>query len=88
MVMTPKVVKNDAEGFGWHGHLANINGIFDGKHLFLLREEDGGATRLVQREEFGGFLFTPLMKWMGMETKTKAGFEQFNEAVKKRAESM
>ena len=87
MTMTPNVVKNDAEGFGWQGHLANISGLFDGKHLFLLAEEGAGLTRLVQREEFGGWLFTPLMKWMGMEAKTRAGFEQFNEALKKRAES-
>jgi hypothetical protein len=66
MTMTPTVVKNDADGFGWHGHLANISGLFDGKHLFLLEDGGEGRTRLVQREEFAGFLFTPLMKWMGM----------------------
>lgn len=85
MSMTPKVEKLDDDGFGWHGHLANINGIFDGKHLFLLSEE-GGQTKLRQREEFGGFLYAPLMNWLGMGAKTKAGFEAFNEAVKKRAE--
>lgn len=66
MTMTPTVVKNDADGFGWHGHLANITGLFDGKHLFLLEDGGEGRTKLVQREEFAGFLFTPLMKWMGM----------------------
>lgn len=87
MTMTPTVVKNDAEGFGWQGHLANVSGLFDGKHLFLLKEEGAGQTKLVHREEFAGFLFVPLMKWMGMEAKTKTGFEHFNEAIKKRAES-
>jgi hypothetical protein len=88
MTMTPTVVLNDSTGFGWHGHLANINGIFDGKHLFLVSEEGAGKTRLVQREEFAGFLYAPLMNWLGMGAKTKAGFELYNEAVKRRAEEV
>jgi hypothetical protein len=85
MDMAPNVVKLDDGGFGWHGHLANINGLFDGKHLFLLSEENG-QTKLIQREEFGGFLYAPIMNWLGNEAKTKAGFVEFNEAVKRRAE--
>lgn len=84
MTMTPTVVHLDDSGFGWQGHLANISGLFDGKHLFLL-EEEGEQTRLVQREEFGGVLYTPLMSWLGMGTKTRKGFEAFNESLKKRA---
>jgi hypothetical protein len=87
MNMTPNVEKCDNSGFGWQGHLANIKGLFDGKHLFLLSEE-GNQTKLTQREEFGGFLYAPVMNWMGMETKTRAGFEAFNESVKKRAEQV
>ncbi|TKY84489.1 hypothetical protein EX895_006390 [Sporisorium graminicola] len=88
MTMTPKVVHLDERGFGWQGHLANISGLFDGKHLFLLEQEGDMATRLTHREEFGGVLYTPLMSWLGMGAKTKQGFEAFNEAVKRRAEEV
>ncbi len=87
MTMTPTIDHLDETGFGWQGHLANISGLFDGKHLFLLSEE-GKDTRLVQREEFGGLLYAPLMNWLGMGDKTRKGFEAFNEAVKKRAEEV
>ncbi|KAJ9479927.1 hypothetical protein PHBOTO_003678 [Pseudozyma hubeiensis] len=91
MNMTPKVVHLDDTGFGWQGHLANISGLFDGKHLFLLSEEDVDGkkgTKLVQREEFGGVLYTPLMSWLGMGDKTRKGFEEFDASVKKRAEQV
>lgn len=88
MTMTPTVVHLNESGFGWQGHLANISGLFDGKHLFLLNQQDDGQTMLVQREEFGGILYAPLMTWLGMAEKTKKGFVAFNEAVKKRAEQI
>ena len=77
------------KGFGWQGHLAGVSGIFDGKHLFLLSEQEmegKTGTKLVNREEFGGLLYTPLMRWLGMGEKTKKGFVAFNEPLKKKAE--
>lgn len=88
MVMTPTIVHLDEHGFGWQGHLANIWGLFDGKHLFLLSQEANGNTKLVQREEFGGLLYAPLMNWLGMGDKTRKGFEAFDQAVKNRAEKL
>ncbi|CBQ73814.1 conserved hypothetical protein [Sporisorium reilianum SRZ2] len=88
MSMTPTVVHLDDHGFGWQGHLANVSGLFDGKHLFLLQSEGEAVTRLTHREEFGGVLYTPLMSWLGMGAKTKRGFEGFNEALKRRAEEV
>ena len=88
MTMTPTVVLLDDHAFGWQGHLAGITGLFDGKHLFLLKEQEQGSTLLVQREEFGGILYAPLMNWLGMGEKTKNGFELYNQAVKKRAEEL
>jgi hypothetical protein len=87
MYMTPTIVHLDSNGYGWLGQLG-FAGLFNGKHLFLLSPEGSGRqhTRLVQREEFSGILFTPLMRWMGMDKKTIRGFEAFNEAVKARAE--
>lgn len=90
MRLSPTIVHLDDKGFGWQGHLAGVSGLFDGKHLFLLSEqemEEGKTgTKLVHREEFGGVLYTPLMGWLGMGEKTKKGFEAFDEALKKKAE--
>lgn len=102
MTMTPTIVHLEEDGFGWQGHLANIRGLFDGNHLFLLSEEEeqvetegegggrgrGRGTKMIQREEFGGVLYAPLMNWLGMGDKTRKGFELFNQAVKKRAEAL
>lgn len=92
MALIPTIVHKDEKGFGWQGHLANISGLFDGKHLFLLEEqetEEGKKeTRLVHREEFGGVLYTPLMSWLGLGAKTRNGFEAFNIALKTKAEQV
>lgn len=93
MALTPHVVHLDDKGFGWQGHLANVTGLLDGKHLFLLEEEEEeeggeGGTIFRHREEFGGVLYTPLMSWLGMGSRTKDGFEVFGEALKKRAEEV
>lgn len=85
MRMKPTIVHLNETGFGWQSHLAGISGLFDGKHLFLLSEEEGG-TKLEQKEEFGGILYAPVMNWMGVGEKTKKGFEEFNAAIKKKAE--
>jgi len=55
--------------------------------MFLLSAEGENQTRLHQREEFGGWLFSPVIYLMGGMVQTKSGFENFNEALKKRAES-
>ena len=81
---TPTVVHVEEHGFGWEGALSVL---FQGKHLFLLSEEGQGRTKLLQREEFGGWLFGPIMSYMGGMEKTTAAFVSFNEALKKRAES-
>jgi hypothetical protein len=87
MYMKPAIVHLDSNSYGWLGQLG-LAGLFDGKHLFLLSPEGsvGQHTRLVQREEFAGILFTPLMRCMGMDKKTIRGFEASNEAVTARAE--
>lgn len=67
----------------WLGHLA-FPGLFDGEHIFLIEPTEGGV-RFTQREEFRGILL-PLL-WRQLDTKTRAGFEAMNKALKVRAEA-
>ena len=67
----------------WLGHLL-IPGLFDGEHRFVLEPEADGHTRFVQSERFSGLL-APLLT--GMLSGTEHGFEEMNQALKRRAEA-
>ena len=83
MNIKPKVIKMD-EGreFRWCGHLL-FPGLFDGEHIFELRDENGG-TVFVQREEFKGLFSSSILKKVGHNTLK--GFEEMNHALKALAE--
>lgn len=68
----------------WLGSLI-FPGLFDGEHIFEIRDLGNGSSEFVQRERFRGVL-VPLF-WASMHKKTKAGFEEMNEALKTRVES-
>jgi hypothetical protein len=86
MTFKPKVLAFDpSHEFCWLGHLW-IKGLFDGEHRFVLQDNGDGTTLFLHSEHFGGILL-PLFQKM-LETKTKAGFEQMNEALKKRVEEL
>lgn len=68
--------------FSWLGYFI-FPGIFDGRHIFGITENEGGCL-LVQKEEFSGLL-VPLL-WNSMEKNTREGFVLMNEALKQRAE--
>ncbi|MCP9985964.1 SRPBCC domain-containing protein [Streptomyces sudanensis] len=84
MSFKPKVlVAEPGRHLRWIGRLL-VPGIFDGTHEFVLTEQ-GGVTSLDHRETFSGVL----PKLMGSKLDSVAlGFEQFNRALKNRAESM
>jgi hypothetical protein len=67
----------------WFGRLV-LPRLFDGRHRFELLP-DGGGTRLLQTEHFAGAL-VPLVR-KSLDTRTRAGFEAMNSALKSRAES-
>jgi hypothetical protein len=67
--------------FEWLGHLG-VRGLFDGRHRFELHD-DGGATRFVQSETFSG-IAVPLFA-RSLRTRTLAGFEAMNVALRDRA---
>jgi len=71
--------------FRWLGHLF-VTGLFDGEHIFELKELDDNRTLLIQRENFRGLL-VPLLWWQ-LNTSTRSGFEQMNLQLKNRAESL
>lgn len=83
MTIKPTVTEATThQTFEWLGHLV-IPGIFDGRHRFELERTSSG-TRLTQSEEFGGILLPMLRRFL--DTKTKAGFEAMNHALKDRTE--
>ncbi len=76
-------VVEEGRAFEWLGSFG-FRGIFDGRHRFELSETENGGTKFVQKEEFTG-----LLVWLiknELNTKTKQGFQEMNEALKKRAE--
>lgn len=85
MSFKPQVVGVEAEReFRWLGKLLT-KGLFDGEHIFELREEGPDTVRFVQRERFNGLL-VPLLLLMARKS-TLRGFEAMNQALKQRAES-
>jgi hypothetical protein len=67
----------------WLGKLGP-GGLFDGEHSFVLTLNPDGTTRLTHGERFTGVLVA-LLK--GTATKSHAGFDAFNRALKQRVES-
>ncbi|HEU4318530.1 MAG TPA: SRPBCC domain-containing protein [Acidimicrobiia bacterium] len=85
MTFRPTVTEATAPNrFEWLGNLL-FRGLFDGRHRFEL-ESAGSGTRLVHSEQFTGIL-VPLMR-KALETRTRAGFEAMNHALKERVESL
>jgi hypothetical protein len=66
----------------WLGRLF-VPGLFDGEHTFLLEDYGDGRTLFTQSERFTGLL---VGAFGGTLAKTEEGFEQMNEALKRRVE--
>jgi hypothetical protein len=69
--------------FRWLGHLG-FSGVFDGEHYFLLETNENGSTTLVQGEDFKGVFSWLLLQFI--RESTEQGFNDMNEALKKRVE--
>ncbi|WP_063278416.1 SRPBCC domain-containing protein [Streptomyces roseifaciens] len=82
MSFKPKVlVAEPGRHLRWIGRLL-VPGIFDGMHEFILTETSEG-TLLDHKETFTGVL--PALMGSKLDS-TALGFEQFNQALKRRAE--
>ena len=78
------LVADTARELRWLGRVG-LPRIFDGEHSFTLEPRGRDGVRLVHAECFRGLL-VPFL-WRGLDTDTRSGFEQMNQALKKRAES-
>ena len=67
----------------WLGRLL-ISGLFDGDHIFTIKQIGKERVRFVQREIFSGLLVSFLER--GLDMKIRLGFEQMNQALKLLAE--
>lgn len=69
--------------FAWLGRLM-FPGVFDGEHSFELIPLDENRTRFIHKETFSGAL-VPLF-WSKLDTDTRQGFDNMNQALKARCE--
>ena len=70
--------------FEWLGRLG-LPRVFDGRHRFELRTTPSGGTTVTHSEQFDGLLVRSMRS--SLDTRTKAGFEAMNNALKARAEA-
>lgn len=85
MDVSPTVTTADADGeFSWLGKLG-VKGIFDGHHHFRIESIDNDSVLFTHSEDFSGILVPVL--WKMLDTKTRAGFEAMNAALKDRVEA-
>lgn len=86
MTFKPTVTVVEAPvAFEWLGRLG-LPGIFDGRHRFDLAPTENGGTRVTQSEDFDGILVRFIRA--SLDTKTVAGFEAMNAALKARVETI
>ena len=82
----PTVLKTELNHeLRWLGRL-RIPGLFDGEHIFTIERLDADRVRFTQREIFTGLL-VPL-RGQRLDTDTRRGFKEMNQALKKRAEQL
>jgi len=67
----------------WIGHLGK-NGLMDGDHSFVIEPILDERSRLIQAEQFSGWLVPLFAPWL--KRNILCGFEQMNQALKNRAE--
>jgi hypothetical protein len=84
MTFKPTVLKADPNReLRWLGRFL-LPGLFDGEHILSIESLGPQQVRFTQREIFTGWL-VPLMAH-GLDTDTRRGFEEMNQALKALAE--
>jgi len=84
MIFRPTVLKAEPNReLRWLGHFL-VSGLFDGEHIFTIEPLGTNRTRFIQREIFTGLLVPIFAR--GLDTDTRRGFEEMNQALKIRAE--
>ena len=84
MKFRPKVLNVEpGKEFRWFGHLG-IPGIFDGDHIFSIEPLGDESVRFVQKDKFTGIFASLILR--SIESATRQGFSEMNEALKVRSE--
>jgi hypothetical protein len=84
MTFRPVVLTADSgRELRWLGRVI-FPGIFDGEHCFQIESLGDRRVRFVHSEKFSGLL-VPLF-WRSLDTQTRRGFEEMNQALKLRSE--
>lgn len=77
------------ERIAWVGPtLKPARAIFSGRHYFELKKLDDGKTRLIHGERFRGLIPDAEWFWPKAEPVIEPAYVAFNEALKKRVESI
>ena len=78
--ISPEITAVEPErALRWRSQLLGI----EAEHAFLLEPLDGGGTRFVQTERFGGAMAGPVLS--RFERRIRRGFEQMNVGLRRRA---
>ena len=86
MNLRPKVLKIEpGRELRWFGQFV-LRGLYDGVHSFKIEPIETGKVRFTQRQVLTGVLVS--MMRTGLQTDTRRGFEEMNQALKIRAEMM
>jgi hypothetical protein len=84
MTFKPTVLKVEQNHeLRWLGRLF-MPGLFDGEHIFTIDNLETNRVRFTQREVFNGLFVPPMAR--SLDTDTRRGFEEMNQALKARAE--
>ncbi len=84
MKFSPRISKyTENSELRWLGHLF-IPGLFDGEHIFELKDNNDGTVLFIQREIFNGILVNMFKKML--DDNTKRGFESMNNKLKEKSE--
>jgi hypothetical protein len=87
MTFKPRVLEAlENNTFRWVGNIAGMGFLFSGEHYFQLTAGENNTTHLEHGEKFSGLL-VPLL-WNKLIKNIPQGFENFNQELKRRSESL
>jgi hypothetical protein len=81
---SPRITKvEEGSELRWFGK-SSLPGFLNAEHIFTIEELQPERVRFIQREVFNGLLTRLFGK--GLDTDVRQGFQNMNDALKKRAE--
>ena len=81
---SPRITKvEEGRELRWFGK-SSLPGFLNAEHIFTIEERQPESVRFIQREVFDGLLTRLFGK--GLDTDVMQGFQDMNDALKKRAE--